>query len=754
MSRTIKNKSYLFAGVGGMGMAPLACWLAKGGYSVSGFDDYLQAEVRIMLEEAGVDVRDFVFQEELSEFDVFIYSNALQESHLLLKAAQATGLQVFRRGELLSELATGRRLIAVVGSHGKTTTAGLIVHGLLEKGLSGDYILGGLYNEKVYKPYRNEGDAWLIAEIDESDGTIDLFAPEITLVLNLDWDHADYYPDEAALSSTFKALLERTTGRVLLPQDFPEVVAATTHATVERWQVCDSKTNKTSASHNINAANASAAYAVLRHLGNDTTALTLFDKFPGMARRQSCLHRDVLLTIWEDYAHHPTEIEALLECLRLAEPEKRLVVVFQAHRYSRTRQFKDGLAKALSRADEVFLLPIYGAHEADSSGGEMINLTMAFGTNAPKVLPMDAIGMERLAMSLGDTPTNIAFVGAGDIHQFAAAFTAQVRSGFVTADAWKLYLEPRKSSACRLKTEEALASKTTIRVGGTVAFYAEPANLSDLHSLLVAARLFEQEVFILGRGSNIVVPDAGYNGLVIRLNNGLWRESRILKDGRIWAGAGVRLKEVCGLAAKVGLAGFEFLEGIPGSVGGSLRMNAGAMGSWIFDVVERVQLMNATGQQEDLPQSAFHFGYRKVEEISQGIALGAILKSPEASDRVAIREQMDSYAAVRKASQPREPSAGCIFKNPEGNYAGKLIDEMGLKGLKVGDAEVSTLHGNFIINRGRATAQDIITLVARIRAMVYEGTGYLLEPEVLLLGQDWATVLKDADKARETKGVQ
>ena len=183
-------------------------------------------------------------------------------------------------------------------------------------------------------------------------------------------------------------------------------------------------------------------------------------------------------------------------------------------------------------------------------------------------------------------------------------------------------------------------------------------------------------------------------------------------------------------------------------------MNAGAMGSWIFDVVERVQLKNATGQQEDLPQSAFHFGYRKVEEISQGIALGAILKSPEASDRVAIREQMDSYAAVRKASQPREPSAGCIFKNPEGNYAGKLIDEMGLKGLKVGDAEVSTLHGNFIINRGRATAQDIITLVARIRAMVYEGTGYLLEPEVLLLGQDWATVLKDADKARETKGVQ
>lgn len=754
MSRLIKNTRYMFAGVGGMGMAPLACWLASGGHAVYGYDDYLQAGVRKMLEDAEVNLRDFVFEEDLSEFDVFVYSNALQPSHPLLKAAKAEGLRVLRRGELLSELAIGRRLIAVVGSHGKTTTAGLIAHGLLQNKLSGDYIIGGLYNEDVYKPYRNTGDAWLIAEVDESDGTIDKFAPEITLVLNLDWDHADYYADEAALGSAFQALFERTSGRVLLPENFPEALVITTRAKVERWHLEDSKTRKTRATDKINTANAYAAHAVLGHLGIKTTALDLFERFPGMARRQSCLHRDVLLTIWEDYAHHPTEVEALLACLRLAEPEKRLVVVFQAHRYSRTRQFKDGLAKALSGADEVFLLPIYGAHESEPTGGEMINLTMAFGTNAPKVLPMDAIGVERLAMSLGDTPTNIAFVGAGNVHHFASAFTAQVRSGFVNADAWKLYLAPRISSSCQLKTDEILASKTTMRVGGTVAFYAEPANLSDLHSLLVAAQLFEQEIFILGRGSNIIVPDRGYKGLVIRLNIGLWRESRILKNGRIWVGAGVRLKEVCGLAAKAGLAGFEFLEGIPGSVGGSLRMNAGAMGSWIFDVVERVQFMDADGQQKDMPQSAFHFGYRKVEEISQGIALGAILKSPEASDRDAIREQMDSYAAVRKASQPREPSAGCIFKNPEGNYAGKLIDEMGLKGERVGAAEVSRVHGNFIVNLGGATAQDIIVLIAKVRAAVYAGTGYLLEPEVLLLGQDWDTVLKDGAKAIETKGAQ
>ena len=180
-------------------------------------------------------------------------------------------------------------------------------------------------------------------------------------------------------------------------------------------------------------------------------------------------------------------------------------------------------------------------------------------------------------------------------------------------------------------------------------------------------------------------------------------------------------------------------------------MNAGAMGNWIFDVVERVQLLDADGRVRDLPKEAFHFGYRKVEEISAGIALGAILRSPEKEKGAAIRERMDSYASVRKASQPREPSAGCIFKNPEGDYAGKLIDANGLKGLQVGGAEVSAVHGNFIVNKGSATAKDIIELVRRVRAAVHQSSGKVLEPEVLLLGQDWNQVLGELELAEGGK---
>ncbi|MEC7273926.1 MAG: UDP-N-acetylmuramate dehydrogenase, partial [Verrucomicrobiota bacterium] len=220
-----------------------------------------------------------------------------------------------------------------------------------------------------------------------------------------------------------------------------------------------------------------------------------------------------------------------------------------------------------------------------------------------------------------------------------------------------------------------------------------------------------------------------------------WRRIEALGEGRIWVGAGVRLKQICGFSAKHQLSGFEFLEGIPGSVGGALRMNAGAMGSWIFDLVERVQFIDEFGHYQDLPKSAFHFGYRKVEEISRGIALGAILSSAEVGTESSIRVRIDSYSTIRKESQPHTASAGCIFKNPEGNFAGKLIDELEIKGMSVGAAEVSDKHGNFIINHGGAKAADVIELIRRIRAKVESESGYILEPEVLLVGQSWDDVL-------------
>jgi len=302
-------------------------------------------------------------------------------------------------------------------------------------------------------------------------------------------------------------------------------------------------------------------------------------------------------------------------------------------------------------------------------------------------------------------------------------------------------LRPRLAPATKLAREEPLANRTTIRIGGAARVYAEPADLDDLMALLRSAAAAGLAVFPLGRGSNLVIPDAGVDGLVLSLANEFWAGFEPRADGRVAVGAGLRLKNLCGLAAKAGLTGFEFLEGIPGNVGGALRMNAGAMGGWMFDVVETVTLVTMTGEVRTLARSEVEVGYRHCAELHHAIAIGALLRPAARVDADAVGRQIDVYRRKRQESQPREASAGCIFRNPEGNSAGRLIDLSGLKGAREGDAEVSPVHANFIVNRGAATSADLIALVRRVRQQVHAAQGIDLEPEVILYGKNWRDVL-------------
>jgi UDP-N-acetylenolpyruvoylglucosamine reductase len=310
--------------------------------------------------------------------------------------------------------------------------------------------------------------------------------------------------------------------------------------------------------------------------------------------------------------------------------------------------------------------------------------------------------------------------------------------------AWNEFVaavRPLLTPAAKLTERELLGPKTTMRVGGPARVYAEPASAEELRHLLIEAGRRHLPVLMLGRGSNLLIPDEGVDGLVISLAHGNWQRFEPQPDGRVCVGAGLRLKNLCGLATKAGLKGFEFLEGIPGNVGGALRMNAGAMGGWMFDVVEEVRIMSLAGEMRTMKKAEMHVDYRHCAELHDAIALGAVLRPAASAGSTDIRRQIDVYQKKRVESQPREPSAGCIFKNPPGNSAGRLIDEAGLKGERVGDAEVSTVHANFIVNRGHATSADIIGLVRKIRARVKSAKGVDLEPEVLLYGQEWRDVL-------------
>ena len=388
-----------------MGMAPLAGWMARAGYAIIGYDDNLQERVRCFLEASGVGLRDFVFSEQLAGFTTVVYSSAIQADHPLLAAARKLGLKTLRRGEMLAEIAATKRLIAVVGSHGKTTTSGMIAHGVRHCGVDANYILGGLFNDAALPPSQYVESDWLIAEVDESDGTIDHFSPEVAVVLNVDWDHADRYSSGEMLDAAFRQLIVRTKAQVLLSTEgdltgrFIETGGAEllTFGVQGDYRVqADANENlqlsgrlaeveiESPAVGRFNQINGAAALAVLSLLSAELRGDVL-SSFGGMARRQTVLHRDEQLTVIEDYAHHPTEIAALFECLRSMAPERRLVVVFQPHRYSRTKQFKREFAEILQSANQLFLLPVYAAHESVIEGGTIAELAQEFPGEPPEV---------------------------------------------------------------------------------------------------------------------------------------------------------------------------------------------------------------------------------------------------------------------------------------------------------------------------------------------------------------------------------
>lgn len=286
--------------------------------------------------------------------------------------------------------------------------------------------------------------------------------------------------------------------------------------------------------------------------------------------------------------------------------------------------------------------------------------------------------------------------------------------------------------ALELRENEPLAKYTTFRVGGPAALMALPRTEGEAQAALKAARALGVEPFFLGNGSNLLVPDEGYEGFLLKLAGEL--EQVRETGGGLEAGGGVLLSRLAAAAQTAGLAGLEFAGGIPGSVGGAVTMNAGAYGGEMAQVVTRVTCLTRTGELETVPGDRCAFSYRH-SAFSDGARL--ILKAAFSlvpGEPSEIRARMDDLAARRREKQPLEwPSAGSMFKRPPGHFAAALIDQCGLKGLTVGGAQVSEKHAGFVINRGGATCADVLALVDRVQEEVLRQTGVELEMEVRVL---------------------
>ena len=285
----------------------------------------------------------------------------------------------------------------------------------------------------------------------------------------------------------------------------------------------------------------------------------------------------------------------------------------------------------------------------------------------------------------------------------------------------------------QLKEGELLSNHTTFRIGGAAKYFAVPKNEEEIMEAVDFAIVKDLPYYILGKGSNVLFADEGYPGVVIEIGAGMEKVERIGDTG-IRAQAGVSLSALAAFAAREGLSGLEFAGGIPGTLGGAVTMNAGAYGGEMKDVIVSAKVMDKEGAVQELSCEELQLGYRtSIVQKKQLVVLEAeFLLKPGTTEE--IQNTMKELNAKRREKQPLEyPSAGSTFKRPEGYFAGKLIEDAGLRGYRVGDAQVSEKHCGFVVNRGKATCAEVIQLIEDVQKEVKEQFGVQLEPEVRII---------------------
>ncbi len=744
-------------GVAGSGMSGLALLLMGMGHRVSGSDKVTTAETERM-QGLGLRFSSPHTAEAVEGAEVVVYSSAIRPDNPALAAAREKGIRLMRRAECLGAILHTKKGIIVSGTHGKTTTSAMIGYALREAGLQPSHYVGAEIPVLGQNARWSDDGEWMVAEGDESDGTLALYRPACSIVLNIEAEHLDHYRDLDEIKEVFRTLLSQTTGLVVYcredegatsvcgdhpgavsygwsdadytAREIRELRGGTMFSVFHGGEKLGEVELAIPGRHNV--LNALAAIATCDRLGADFLLVSRsLNSFAGARRRFETKYLSKRLRVVDDYGHHPTEIAATLQTARQLEPD-RVVVLFQPHRFTRTRALAEEFGEVLSKAHEVFVCDVYPASERPIpgiSGETVVEAVKRHGGQAVSV-PDLATAHHRVGNALDDGDLLIT-LGAGNVHE---AGTRIARDQKVVEELRGLV----DGEAMEVRLYEPMRRHTTMLVGGPAQFWIEPRTFEAFGEAVNYCRERGIAVRVVGRGSNLLVRDGGIRGAVIHPKGGEFGECHVDDEGHVVAGAGVRLKKVASVAEAAGIGGFEWMEGIPGNVGGALRMNAGAMGVETFDQVVRLTILFEDGGIRTLERDEIEAFYRNVPELRRNFALRAVFQGePDSAEN--IRRRWDDSRAKRRSSQPVAASAGCIFKNPDATPAGMLVDQLGLKGSGEGRAEVSAEHGNFIVNRGGATAGEVLGLIDRIKARARGERGIELEHEVKIIGEDDTT---------------
>jgi UDP-N-acetylmuramate--alanine ligase len=746
------NRIHL-VGVAGSGMSGLAGLLIELGHAVSGSDKVTTTETE-RLQRLGLRFHDQHRPEHADAANLVVFSSAIKGDNPILVARRDSGKPVVRRAEALAAIMRAKCGIVIAGMHGKTTTSAMTAHVLREGGLHPSHYVGAeipLLGTNAHWDPRGE---YFVAEGDESDGTLRCFHPEHSLILNIEEEHLDFYADLAAIEKVFEQLIDQTSGTVFYNADDPNAArlcakrkGAVSYGFSEEAHYrgidvelrdfgsvfcvdrCGGKLGEATLNvpgeHNVH--NALGVIALASELGIPFEKIAAsLRKFEHARRRFEIKYESDRFLLIDDYAHHPTEIRATLKTAR-AMGRKRVLAMFQPHRYSRTKALCREFGSAFDEADQVVVTDVYPASEPPIpgiSGQTIVDEMVKRGYRGASYQPR----FERVHCDIGnalDVGDLVLSLGAGNIHEQLSILAADL----VIAEKLKAIVGEEGD----VRLYEPLSKHTTLRVGGPAQFWVEPRNEKAFSDLIRFCRDENLPLFAMGRGSNLLVRDGGIRGVVVHPRGGDFDKIQV-NSSEITAGAGVKLKEIAYAARASNLGGLEWMEGIPGAVGGALRMNAGAMGAQTFESVTRIRYLDAKGNPHVKDRDELEVFYRRFPLLENNFAISATFRTQPA-ERAEIDSRLRESQEKRRTTQPIAKSAGCIFKNPDSIPAGRLVDELGLKNSRVGNARVSEVHGNFIVNDGGATAAEMLQLIDKIQSAARAMRGIELETEVEIVGE-------------------
>ena len=802
-------------GIGGAGMAALAEILHGQGHTVQG-SDLKESSRTEYLQDLGMQVFIGHDGSHIAGVELLVHSTAIDKNNVEMLAAAEAGVPIWSRSQLLEALSKLSRVLAVAGSHGKTTTTSMLSLMLVHAGLHPSFLVGGdgIGSGGCW----DKGD-WFIVEADESDGSFLSLSPDVAIVTSLDSDHHTRYGTYDEVCQGFVDFLETVSGLKVLHQsvlqkltaygnkvgehkiqsalagaityggatyggatygdeadyriEWPSDGAHNTEGhsnTAEHSNSCQIYTNdkiwaeiELAVPGRHNAENAVAALIAAHELEvpPEVGAKSL-QRFAGVSRRFEFKGTHLGATFIDDYAHLPAEVEAAIATAKGLGPE-RIICVFQPHRYSRTKHLWQDFGPAFAGVDSLIVCDIYSSNEMPLPGvtGDLVARAAAVAN--PDIAVMWLPQLQDVALALEDElrPGDICLVlGAGDVYLVVDEVMQRknVDSQVTTKQDWSQQTISGQIRSGQIRSGQAssqdidellvdlefvieknwpLGLHTTYRVGGPARFSIEVSSRLELAHLGKSMVGIDIPILVLGKGSNMLVSDNGFDGLVIRLA-GEFNDFEIAEN-RLRAGGMCALPTAARRSAAAGLSGFEWAVGVPGTVGGGVRMNAGGHGSDISQSLATATCFDLRAAiLRTVTTSDLALGYRtSAVQAHEVICDASFLLSP--GDPANSRQEIADILRWRRENQPGGQNCGSVFRNPTEGAAGLLLDEAGLKGHRYGSAQISQKHANFIISDRGGSAEDVLRLMCEVADDIERKTGIRLEAETVLVGFGDAT---------------